>query len=82
MKEPKKALKALEHFHEVVEWLEFYMVKIPNEEKKKLLYIAETISELSIEEKIKNRRMAVRLKEKWERDEKKRIQDQITKDFS
>lgn len=83
VKEPKKAKKALEYLDNLVTWLQFYIPQLPKDQKKEILYIAETLSDLTIDEKVKNFRLATKLKAKWREQEKELVEkaekyDQIT----
>ena len=64
-KEPKKAKKAIEYYHEIISYLEYYM-DIPKNVAEKIIYVEDTLRDLSIEKKIDHRRLAIRLKKRME----------------
>ena len=70
MKEPKKVNKALSHFHEIIEILDYYMPTMHQDLQKKLINIEETIRDLAIDRKEYNKRLIPRLKARWEKEHK------------
>jgi hypothetical protein len=71
VKEPKTAKKAIKYLEEIREWLECAFGNFDGEYKKKLKYVEETVLALSIDEKTRNRRVATKLKKRWEAEQKK-----------
>ena len=75
MKEPKRAVKARKYLEEVNEWLAFAFGDLPSEYNEKLIFIRDVLHDLSLDDKVKNRKLATRLKKEWEKENKQHNQE-------
>lgn len=71
MREPKRAKKAINKLHNIVDtYLAFAYPEMPKELRDDLVFIEETLADLSIEQKVHDIRLATKLKKIWEKNDK------------